>query len=88
MEMKNKLFRHHKSKLSLFARNFSLACVGVFMVLGGIAIPTYFSISSNLNIVTQASEENTTNLSTNPDDNPDENVDEESEEEVDSENEN
>ena len=58
MEMKNKLFRHHKSKMSLVVRNFSLAFVGVFTILGGITIPTYFSISRSLNVVTQAAEEN------------------------------
>lgn len=59
MEFKNKLFRHHKSKFTLVLRNFSLTCMGVLIVLGGIAIPTYISISSNLNVATEASEEPT-----------------------------
>lgn len=59
VEFKNKLFRHHKSKFTLALRNFSLTCMGVLIVLGGIAIPTYISISSNLNVATEASEEPT-----------------------------
>ena len=59
VEFKNKLFRHHKSKFTLILRNFSLTCMGVLIVLGGIAIPTYISISSNLNVATEASEEPT-----------------------------
>lgn len=59
VEFKNKLFRHHKSKVTLIFRNFSLTCMGVLIVLGGIAIPTYISISSHLNVATEASEEPT-----------------------------
>ena len=63
MEMKNKLFRHHKSKFSLVVRNLSFAFIGIFTVLGGIAIPTYISISNHLNIAAQAVEDNTDNSS-------------------------
>ena len=79
MEYKNKLFRHHKSKFSLIFRNFSLTCMGVLIVLGGIAIPTYISISSNLNVATEASEEKPEEVRSVNDQNEDENDVEETE---------
>ena len=57
VEFKNKLYRHHKSKFSFVVRNFSLTFIGIFTVLGGIAIPTYISVSNTLQIQTQAVEE-------------------------------
>ena len=58
MEMKNKLYRHHKSKFVLIVKQFSLTCLGVFSVLSAIAIPTYITTLENQKIVTQAKEEN------------------------------
>lgn len=58
MEMKNKLFRHHKSKFALVVKQFSLTCLGVFAVLSAVAIPTYISTLGNQKVVTQAKEEN------------------------------
>ena len=75
MEMKNKLYRHHKSKFSLVLRNFSFAFMGAFLVLGGITIPTYISISSHLNIAAQAVEEKTENPPQNNSDDKEEEKD-------------
>ena len=57
MEMKNKLFRHHKSKFGLIARNFSMVFIGVFTLLSAVTIPTYLSVRGDLRIQMQASEE-------------------------------
>jgi len=46
MLVKNKLYKHHKSKFVLAMRNFSIALSG-FLILGGVvAIPTYISDKS------------------------------------------
>lgn len=56
MEMKNKLFCHHKSKFSLVMKRFSLACLGAATVLTAVIVPTYLSILGNEKVITEASE--------------------------------
>ena len=56
MEMKNKLFRHHKSKASIVLRNFSLSFLGIFLAFSAITIPTYFSVRGDNRQQMQASE--------------------------------
>ena len=56
MEMKNKLYCHHKSKISLVMKRFSLTCLGVITVVLTITIPTYISTSENQKVVTEARE--------------------------------
>ena len=56
MEMKNKLFCHHKSKISLVMKRFSLTCLGALTVICSITIPTYISTLNNDKIVTEARE--------------------------------
>ena len=75
MEFKNKLYRHHKSKLSLVVRNFSFAFIGFFTVACSIVIPTYISISSSLEIQTQAAEEKVNDNNEQNDADPNENID-------------
>ena len=79
MVFKNKLYRHHKSKFSLILRHFSFVCMGFVLVVSAIAIPTYISISTTLNIPTEASEVKEGNQGATkqnqPEDNEDENLD-------------
>lgn len=56
MEMKNKLYRHHKSKVALIMRNFSISFLGLFIFGLAVTIPTYISIISDGGIPTLASE--------------------------------
>ena len=39
MEMKNKLFHHHKSKFSIVMSNFSLSVAGVFAFVAILTVP-------------------------------------------------
>ena len=41
MAVKNKLYKHHKSKLVLVFRNFSISITGLFIIGALAAIPTY-----------------------------------------------
>ena len=45
MFVKNKLYKHHKSKAAMLTRNFSIAVSSLFALVAIVAIPTY--ISSN-----------------------------------------
>ena len=56
MEMKNKLFHHHKSKFSIVMRNFSLSVAGVFAFVAILTVPTYISIHNEQNMEMKASE--------------------------------
>ena len=56
MEMKNKLYCHHKSKFALKMRNFAFVSLAIFLFASAITIPTYLSISQNGNVPTLASE--------------------------------
>ena len=58
MEMKNKLFRHHKSKFALMLRNFSLTFMGLFLVVAAFTVPTYLSVVGSAEYQMQASEAN------------------------------
>jgi hypothetical protein len=71
MEMKNKLFHHHKSKFSIVMRNFSLSCLAIFGVVGAVTVPTYISIHQSQKSEMKASEVEEPN--------PEENVGEETE---------
>ncbi|MCQ2802833.1 MAG: hypothetical protein MJ225_04115 [Bacilli bacterium] len=57
MEMKNKLFKHHRSKLAVVTRKISIAALSVAGVFAVVALPTYFSISSSNKIEAQATAE-------------------------------
>ena len=61
MEMKNKLFHHHKSKFSIVVRNFSLSCLAIFGTIGAITVPTYISIHQSVKSEMKASEVETEN---------------------------
>ena len=50
MAMKNKLYKHHKSKAGLFARNLSIAISSFIALVALAAIPTYFSANSNTEV--------------------------------------
>ena len=56
MEMKNKLFHHHKSKFSIVMRNFSLSVTGVFLFVAALSVPTYISIHNEQKMEMKASE--------------------------------
>ena len=56
MNMKNKLYCHHKSKLALRMRNIGVASLAIFLFASAITIPTYLSISKSGNVPTLASE--------------------------------
>ena len=43
MNMKNKLFKHHKSKAFFYVRNLSFVFAGLLGIGLSIAIPTYIS---------------------------------------------
>lgn len=43
MQVKNKLYKHHKSKFVLVMRNFSIAISGLLALGAIVAIPTYIS---------------------------------------------
>ena len=43
MNMKNKLYKHHKSKAFFYVRNFSFVFAGLLGIGLSIAIPTYIS---------------------------------------------
>ena len=64
--MKNKLYKHHKSKAALMIRNISLAVSAFALVIGLAAIPTYISASSiketsaTSNTVSEVKEEDNT----------------------------
>lgn len=62
MEMKNKLFHHHKSKFSIVMRNFSLSVVGVFAFVAAISVPTYISIHNEQKMEMKATEVEQENL--------------------------
>ena len=56
MEMKNKLFHHHKSKASIVMRDFSIVVASVSVFVLALTIPTYLSIHSTDKSQMQASE--------------------------------
>ena len=56
MEMKNKLFHHHKSKFSIVIRNFSLSVAGVFLFVAALSVPTYISIHNEQKMEMKATE--------------------------------
>ena len=65
MEMKNKLYHHHKSKFSFVIRNFSIGFFGFAFLLSAVTIPTYFSVREQTRYEIQAVSE--TNEEETPD---------------------
>ena len=59
MEMRNKLYRHHKSKASFVLRHFSIGLFAFILGVSAITIPTYFSVREDERISLKASEEET-----------------------------
>ena len=56
MEMKNKLYCHHKSKAGMLTKQFSVALFGLSVAFGVVAVPTYISSLENNKVATLASE--------------------------------
>ena len=50
MIVKNKLYKHHKSKFALVARNLSIALSSFVALVALAAIPTYFSSNSDTEV--------------------------------------
>lgn len=50
MTVKNKLYKHHKSKFVLVARNLSIALSSFVAIVALAAIPTYFSSNSDTEV--------------------------------------
>ena len=50
MVIKNKLYKHHKSKYALFIRDLSIAFSSFLALVAIIAIPTYFSTKNNTEV--------------------------------------
>lgn len=50
MVVKNKLYKHHKSKIGLIVRNLSIAISSFIAIVALAAIPTYISSSSNTEV--------------------------------------
>ena len=50
MTVKNKLYKHHKSKVALVARNLSIALSSFVALVALAAIPTYFSSNSDTEV--------------------------------------
>ncbi len=48
--IKNKLYKHHKSKVVLFARNLSIALSSFVALVALAAIPTYFSSKNDTEV--------------------------------------
>ena len=61
MMMKNKLYKHHKSKSFFMIRNFSFAVVALLGVGLTIAIPTYIASINEQQTSTKAKAENDSN---------------------------
>ena len=60
MNMKNKLFKHHKSKAFFYVRNFSFVFAGLIGICLSISIPTYLSSIKEQQIATKAQADETT----------------------------
>ena len=57
MNMKNKLFKHHKSKAFFYVRNISFVFLGLVGIGLSIAIPTYISSIKEQQIAAKAQAE-------------------------------
>ena len=72
MNMKNKLFKHHKSKAFFYVRNLSFVFVGLLGIGLSIAIPTYISSIKEQQIAAKAQTEEDETKDTETADIPDE----------------
>lgn len=68
MQVKNKLYKHHKSKFVLVMRNFSIVFSSVVALLAIVAIPTYIS-ERNISEAEAKVEENSSEVENAPEDN-------------------
>ena len=57
MKMKNKLYKHHRSKASYLFKTASIFVLGLSAVVLAIAIPTYVSVRNSQNITVKAESE-------------------------------
>lgn len=57
MVMKNKLSKHHRSKLAVVSRKISIAALSITGVFAIVALPTYISISASNKMEARAAEE-------------------------------
>ena len=55
MVIKNKLYKHHKNKAALIARNLSIAFSSFVALVALAAIPTYFSSNSDTEVKANSS---------------------------------
>jgi len=58
MEMKNKLYKHHKSRFHFLVKDLSIGTASVFGFLAIVSLPTYISINNQLKMAALASEVN------------------------------
>lgn len=65
MEMKNKLYKHHKTRMHFFLHDLLIVTGSACAFFGIIALPTYISVNNSIESKVQASEQNET---TNNDD--------------------
>ena len=72
MNMKNKLFKHHKSKAFFYVRNLSFVFAGLLGIGLSIAIPTYISSIKEQQIAAKAQTEEDEVVDTETADIPDE----------------
>ena len=72
MNMKNKLFKHHKSKAFFYVRNLSFVFAGLLGIGLSIAIPTYISSIKEQQIAAKAQTEEDEAKDTETADIPDE----------------
>ena len=56
MAVKNKLYKHHRSKAALTVRNLSIAFGGFFLLVALLAIPTYIGNQSIEQVQAQKAE--------------------------------
>lgn len=57
MVMKNKLYLHHKNKIGLWMKDFSIVLGSFTFAIAALVVPTYISIMDDNNVATKAEQE-------------------------------
>lgn len=65
MVMKNKLYKHHKTKASFVVRHLGFTFMGLSLLVAVVALPTYLSIHQNEKVPTMAESEDDKKLDNN-----------------------
>ena len=65
MNMKNKLYKHHKSKSSFVVRELSFSVLGLSLVALAVALPAYFSTHKDEKVPTLAESEEVVEIDNN-----------------------